>query len=276
MMRVGFIVITVFWAFQAATQQWDLGLSLGGANYNGDLSENWKSSLKSTHPYLGVHARLSLDPFFSLRILYARFTLSGSDSYSTNESIKKRNLSFSSDMSEWSLTAQVQVLDLFSYEPLRCSPFLQLGLGIVYFNPRTYYQGTWVSLQPLGTEGQGLPNYKDPYALHALCGIMGGGLRFALSSNVTIAMEYVWRLSASDYIDDASGYYVSYSYLLQNKGRTAADLGNKIDAQTGDQRANPKSNDGYQSFSFSVNFHLGKNNYFKNSLYKKPVRCPVF
>lgn len=276
MKRVGFIVISVFWAFQAATQQLDIGLSLGGANYYGDLSESWKSSIKNTYPYLAVHARLALDPFFSLRLQYARFKLSGSDEQASNALLKKRNLNFTSTMSEWSVSAQLQILDLFSYEPLRFSPFLQLGIGLGFFNPRSYYQGVWVELQPLGTEGQGLPNYSDKYALEAVSWMFGGGVRYPLSSNITIALEYSWRLSTSDYLDDASGYYVSYQELLQSKGRTAADLGNKINAQTGEQRANPKSNDGYQSVSLSLNFHLGKNQYFRNSLYKKPVRCPVF
>ena len=31
-----------------------------------------------------------------------------------------------------------------------------VGVGGFYFNPKAKYEGKWVSLQPLGTEGQGL------------------------------------------------------------------------------------------------------------------------
>ena len=59
----------------------------------------------------------------------------------------------------------------------RFTPFVYAGAGMCWFNPQALYEGQWVELQPLGTEGQGLPQYPDrqPYAKYTFVFPFGGG-----------------------------------------------------------------------------------------------------
>ena len=43
----------------------------------------------------------------------------------------------------------------------RWTPYVTGGAAVFTFNPKAEYNGEWVALQPLGTEGQGLPQYPD-------------------------------------------------------------------------------------------------------------------
>lgn len=258
------------------SQTFDLGVSLGAASYNGDLSESASASLRRSQLAQGLVARLELDPVFSLRLQYAKMTISGSDADAVNPLLRKRNLHFRSELSEIALTGQLQVFNLFRIEPLRFSPYLFLGAGLCWYNPEAEYGGRWLALRSLGTEGQGMPGYPKAYSGHAIAVLMGAGMRYPLSVHFSIGLEACLRFTNTDYLDDASGNYVAYGELLRSRGRAAADLGNKIDARTGQQRANPKSNDGYQSLSFSLHYHFGTNPLFRNSLFKNPVRCPAF
>lgn len=260
----------------AITQQLDLGLYLGAANYNGDLSENLRSSLNHNHPMVNVQVRLDVDPVFSLKFQATQLTISGDDSKATNPQLLKRNLNFETRIYELALIGQMQIFNLFRLEPMRFSPYLQMGFAYLNFHPRGLYNGSLVDLQALGTEGQGMPGYPDKYNLHTTAYVFGGGLRYHLTAHLSLGLELNLRLSNTDYLDDASGNYVAYHELLRFKGRTAAELGNKINARTGQQRANPKSNDGYQTLGIGLHYHFGKNPLFKNSLFRNPVRCPSF
>jgi hypothetical protein len=258
------------------SQTFDLGISLGAASYNGDLSESVSASLRRSHLAQCLVARLELDPVFSLRLQYTRMTVSGDDADAVNPLLRKRNLHFRSELSEIALTGQLQVFNLFRMEPLRFSPYLFLGAGLCWYSPEAEYGGRWIALRSLGTEGQGMPGYPEAYSGRAVAVLMGTGMRYPLSLHFSVGVEACLRFTNTDYLDDASGNYVAYGELLRSRGRAAADLGNKIDAHTGQQRANPKSNDGYQSLSLSLHYHFGKNPLFKNSLFKNPVRCPAF
>lgn len=275
-MRFVYLFILIMGLAQAKTQHLSLGLSAGAANYNGDLTENIRSSIKQSHPYFGVQAILDLDQVFSLQLQYVKTKVSGNDALASSPLLRARNLNFESNINEISLVGQMRILNLFREEPLKFSPYLQLGLAHFSFNPRTEYGGVMVDLQPLGTEGQGMSFYPDRYHLNSTAFISGFGARYQHNANFSLSLEFNFRLLSTDYLDDASGDYVSYEELNQFRGRTSAELGNKIRAATGRQRANPKSNDSYQSLSLGIQYHFGKNPYFRNSLYKKPVRCFSF
>jgi len=273
------LLITIVFSISSLcgnAQEIDLGISFGAANYNGDLSENLKSSLNYNHFAISGQIRMDVDPVFSFKIQYSNFQLSGTDASAKDPQLRNRNLQFQSSIHEWMLVGQMQVFNLFRQEPLRLSPYLQLGFGALHFNPQAMYNGSLVALQPLGTEGQGMPGKNAPYALWTTAYVFGGGIRYHVSAHFSLSAELCLRLTNTDYLDDASTDYVDYDLLYQTRGRTAAELGNKIRARSGAQRANPKSNDGYQSLTLGLHYHLGKNPIFKNSLFKNPVRCPVF
>ena len=58
------------------------------------------------------------------------------------------------------------------------------------FDPKTYYQNELVRLQPLGTEGQFLPNSKlKPYALHTITRPLGGIIEFDVAPKTSFGFE---------------------------------------------------------------------------------------
>ncbi len=79
---------------------------------------------------------------------------------------------------------------------------------------RRYY------LQPLSTEGEGLPQYpgQKPYNLTQFAIPFGGGIKFRVSENVVLAYEIGFRKTFTDYLDDVSTFYVDQAILQTAKG----------------------------------------------------------
>ena len=96
-------------------------------------------------------------------------------------------------------------------------------------NPNTGYAryyplndaGEWVSLRDLGTEGQNFTSEQkqryeelygrklsDPYSRIQLVIPVGIGARYKLSNNLDIGIEFSYRHTFTDYLDDVSGYHV--------------------------------------------------------------------
>lgn len=81
-----------------------------------------------------------------------------------------------------------------------------LGIGAFFFNPQARYTGSWVNLQPLGTEGQGL-NGKKKYSRFNVAVPIGIGFKYALDRKWSVGLEYGIRKTFTDYIDDVSTVY---------------------------------------------------------------------
>lgn len=276
-MRITVLTILSLCWLQGITQNIDLGVSFGASNYSGDLTESIKASVKQSHPCFGLHLRAEIDPVFSLRLHFMQLAVSGDDRYSTRPGIDKRKLQFESQIQELGFYGQFQLLSLFLERAPRLSPYLEFGVSAFHFNPKANYFGSAVSLQALGTEGQGMPNYDPKYSLYSYALNFGFGLRYFISSSYSLSLDMLARQTGTDYLDDASKNYVSYQELLENNGPVAAALGNKINAATGTQRANPADKDWYQSLTIGFSYHFGKKyHYFNPSLQKHQIRCPHF
>ncbi|MGB4969858.1 MAG: DUF6089 family protein [Saprospiraceae bacterium] len=276
-MRITTFFILLFYACHGLTQNVDFGLCIGGSNYSGDLTENANAALKQTHPSFGLHGRVEIDPMLSLQLQYMYLEVSGDDKLAIRAGNRARNLNFNSKIQELSFLGQIQILNIFSEKAKRISPYLQFGVSGFHFNPTTEFKGNTVELQPLGTEGQGMPNYEPRYKLtnFALC--FGFGVRYFISSKYSIALDAFARQTNTDYLDDASTNYVAYELLQNNNGKMAADLGNKILAKSGTKRANPIDKDWYQSLSIVISYHFGKKYHYRNpSLRKNQILCPFF
>ena len=79
--------------------------------------------------------------------------------------LKPRNLSFNTSIKEASLGLETSLLDLST---TRFTPYVYGSISLYHFNPWAYdNSGKKVFLQPLSTEGQGLPQYskQKPYKL---------------------------------------------------------------------------------------------------------------
>lgn len=189
----------------------------------------------------------------------------------------ERNLSFRSNISELSLTAEIHPLFLFinwedrKQDPPRLSPYLLGGIGYFSFNPQAKLGNNWVDLQPLSTEGQGFKEYpsRKPYALKQVNFPVGLGFRYELSSLLSVRAEFVYRILTTDYLDDVSRWYIDptlyANYFSGNKLTNALLLNDRkyeinpgSVTYPGDQRGDPRDNDAYMSFNIKLGLTLGR------------------
>jgi len=266
----------------------EVGISVGSSSFLGDLGGAnsigrafvYDLDLFSTRPAIGIFFRQSIGYRFALRFngYYARVW--GDDALTNAKTPAAgsgwhryyRNLSFRSYIIEASVVGE---LNLLPFEPgsmnNRFTPYIFAGAGAFRFDPKAYYNGSWVRLQPLGTEGQGLIQYpeKRKYSLIQLAFPMGVGVKTNLNSHYTLGFEIGHRVTTTDYIDDVSTTYPDPAFFYANyppqQAALAAALSDRSTGEhpsktaPGQQRGDPSDNDSYfftgvtLSYTFSTN-----------------------
>ncbi|MBK9631280.1 MAG: outer membrane beta-barrel protein [Saprospiraceae bacterium] len=275
---IRFVLPFLFIHFSMA-QQMGVGFMLGGANYAGDLTENWKSSFSQTKPTVGLLYNLQLNPIVDFKLQYWLLSLQADDALSTQDWKKQRNFNFKSTIHNIDVGVDLHLWSMIQSQYL-LNPYLSLGLSFFKFNPKTKFEGNWVNLSELGTEGQGMPGYAQKYSLFSHAMTFGVGLEYPLSHRISIGLELKWRKTQTDYLDDLSGKYVSYDDLLFWNGRTAAELGNPQNITANTQRGNSKDNDWFQTFSIHFVYHWTQQISLLNPVdtpkRTRKLRCPKF
>lgn len=267
-------------------QYLDLGISLGGANYLGDLTpSSFFASVGETGGYAGVRGRYHFNDRFALRVggNFGVISAYDADAVRRNGDRWERNLHFRSRIREIEMTLQ---FNLLPYRPLqsqhRFIPYLFIGLAGFEFNPQASYQDQWYDLQPLGTEGQGLSGYPEKYSLTQIAVPFGLGLTFALTKNLNAGFELSMRKTFTDYLDDVSSDYPDLNELAMERGDIARRLSWRTDEilpdarppVKGAERGDPRDLDWYifGGFSLSYTFIAPDNRRLKAKRGK--VRCP--
>lgn len=258
-----------------AKSQVQIGVFGGISNYVGDINEK---PYRNSGAAIGLTAGYQLSPRINLRAGFTYAKVAGADSLNTQEDLRLRNLSFQSNITEFSVIGE---FNTFSMNVRRWSPYLFGGLAVYHFNPYTFdQQNQKVYLQPLSTEGEGLTGYpQKPYSLTQLALPFGGGIKYAISPNVRIALEIGMRKLFTDYLDDVSGNYADPNDLLAAKGQEAVDLsyredelpeGDPVYPQKGITRGSPKYKDYYYLSGIHLTFFLpGKNQ--RERIYSSPA-----
>src|SRR6185295_9077554 len=83
-------------------------------------------------------------------------------------------------------------------------------------------------------EGQGIAGYqRSPYALTQFAIPLGGGVKYALTSNIHTGLEIGIRKLFTDYLDDVSTTYADPNDLLAAKGQLAVDMSYRGDEIAG-------------------------------------------
>ncbi len=259
-------------AARLPAQYLEVGALLGTANYLGDLSNNSGAFyLRETKPAVGALVRFNIGNHISLRGGLTSAWISGRDANVRNDDfVRRRNLSFRTNILELSLIGEV---NLPGYQPYGLrrpfSPYLYGGVAFLRFNPKTRYEGAWVELQPLGTEGQGMAaTGRDPYLLTGIAIPFGVGVKYALTDRVNLGLDLGARFAYTDYLDDVSTDYLSYPELLAGNGPLAAALGNRtgeleggdpVVVETGTRRGDLRPNDWYFVLGATISYNLVDN-----------------
>lgn len=240
-----------------------MNIGLGIANYYGDLTENFHLFNQSSFS-LGAGLSYRIIPHLSARADIAVNKIQASDSRNNRVDLQNRNLSFKSFVWDLNLAVQYEVLNLDKY---KVTPYVFVGFGVFYFNPYTKdANGYKQFLQYLGTEGQGLTGYPDrkKYKRTQFEIPFGGGLKWAVNKKINLGLEYKFRKTNTDYLDDVSRLGYPNKALLDAKNPRTATLtwrGGEVGAggyptNPNLNRGNPNKNDVFYTMQFKVGIQL--------------------
>lgn len=271
-MKVSTTILLMLVCFALRAQPIDIGFTIGSMAYNGDLSPNSPvDMIQQIRPAFGVFGRTSFSNHFSAKLMLNFGSVDGDDAYGA---YPDRGYQFQSGIFEATLTGELHLIRIRHTESSFTFPYLFGGIGMFHFNPKAELEdGSFVELQPLGTEGQGLPGYEAPYALTQFNVPLGAGVRFVLSDRWSVSFEVGGRLLFTDYLDDVGGAQVNYADVYEGNGPLAAQLSNpglpNEPVQVIYQRGVP-SRDWYYMGALMVSYNFGE---AIRKAFRDPVPC---
>ncbi|MEL7118926.1 MAG: DUF6089 family protein [Bacteroidota bacterium] len=197
-------VALLLWAlplFVCAQAKLEMGLFLGGANYQGDLVPSNGPLLSETNPAVGLFTRIRLSDHFALKSLAAFGQISGADTnFDEPHYASSRNAAFTNSIID--LTVQLEwspfVFNVGSDSLGRSKairPYLFSGIGALYSNPQ--YSTTAGELIPEILRSDFEEDYTGVYPSIPL----GGGITFPLGNKVNFGLEAGVRYSFMDFFD---------------------------------------------------------------------------
>ncbi len=237
----------------------------GTAHYFGELVN--PNSLGKYRPNIVVGAEYYLYNRISVRTELSWFMIAGDDEDANSDRVQ-RNLSFFSNNFELDATGAVY---LFPNRPrFYQRPAINLygfaGVGLLYFNPKTRYNGDVVALAPLQTEGRQYSRVIPviPFGL---------GVKLKCDPFWNVILEAGYRLTFSDHLDDVSSReFPDQASLTSDLARALSDRraeryikkGLPVPAvydptspgYSNVVRGNPDTNDGYILFNVKVQYYV--------------------
>jgi hypothetical protein len=246
---------------------------LGGANQVGtNFLKDFEFS--ATRPSAMIGVRYKNARYFGFKSALYFGMLNGNDNLTTEPFRHNRNLHFRSPIVEFSgqlegyITKEQQghlyrIKNAKGMKHIDMQIYGFIGIGAFYFNPQAFYAGSWVNLQPLGTEGQGLISGHKKYSRINVAVPIGIGFKYALDRKWSLGLEYGIRKTFTDYIDDVSTVYYrdttgswspAQTYLADpSLGEIQLPDGIEV-TQTGQQRGDSKDKDAYMFAHVTVSY----------------------
>ncbi len=233
-----------------------VSLGSGTANYYGEMVN--PGEFGTLKPNVAAGAEYYMTDRISIRGELTWFQLSGNDADADDDRVE-RNLSFRSNNIELSLMGAINLspMGLRFYQRSKLNFHAFAGIGALYFNPKAKYQGEWHALQPLQTENKKYSRFQPVIPL-------GFGARIKLDPFFNILVEAGYRITFTDYLDDASSTrYVDGALLKNDLARALADRRVEIDTQPSrptevGKRGNPAHNDGYFITNITLQYYIPK------------------
>lgn len=231
-----------------------VSIGSGTANYYGEMVN--PGEFGTLKPNIAIGAEYYMTSRISVRSELTWFQLSGDDSKADDDR-RERNLSFTSNNIELSLLGAINLspMGLRFYQRSQLNLHAFAGIGLLYFNPKAEYQGQKYALQPLQTENQKYSRVQPVIPF-------GMGARIKLDPFFNILIEAGYRITFTDYLDDASvRRYPDGALLKSDLARALSDRRVEIDTQPSDPtnvgvRGNPKENDGYFITNITLQYYI--------------------
>ena len=161
MRRVALFIVLFIGSIQSKAQYLEsfehvgeFGISVGVAHYFGDLNPN----INFNKPKFSgaIHYTKQMNNYVGIKISATYAFLAYADKYSKNVVQQIRNLSFNTDVYEFSING---TFNFFQFNPgfegYNYTPYIGIGFGVFSYDPYTIYKGEKYYLRTIGTEGQG-------------------------------------------------------------------------------------------------------------------------
>lgn len=211
-----FLFLVPFLAFAQKSQ---LGVTVGLAGYQGDLT--YATSLQEAGIAGGIFYKNAISNKLFLRAGLNFGSFNGDDEFYADDS-NGRNFSFTTNFVDASVGLEYAFLGKPRYDNTgvfqkNFTPYVNVGLGFVNASPEVTAAGTGV----LKSED------LDPSTAHFMVPF-GAGLKYDLSEKLTLGLEFSVRAPFSDYLDGIS------------------------------ESANPEKNDWYYIGGVTASYHFGK------------------
>jgi hypothetical protein len=225
---------------------------LGTSTYFGELAND--GDYIDAKPTVSAGLQYYFTNRISVRSELTWFQISGDDAEANDNSRIRRNLSFISNNFEFNAVGIIQLGPHGQrfYQRPKLNVYGFAGIGLLYFNPKTEYQGEKVVLQPLQTEGvkysRVIPTI--PYGL---------GAKLMLSPFMNVSLEAGYRKVFTDYLDDVSTIHLGLGAFNDPLAEALSDRRPELGipaADPGTQRGNSDKKDGYMLLTVKVEYYL--------------------
>ena len=264
----------------------EVQIQIGGSGFLGDLGGRDQIGkdyspvdleIATTRPAVSAAFRYKLNKNINWHSSFNYLHLKGDDKLTQEPFRNNRNLNFKSNIFELSTRIEFGISSikrpgvyslkksLVRTSKTRAYELIGfVGVGAFYFNPKGLdpSTGKYVALQPLHTEGQGLAGGPKQYKKISISLPVGAALHVILNKYWSVGLEFCYRKTFTDYIDDVSSTYYDNTSLANAYGATSALMAdpskgdipgatsNNADG-TGAQRGD-KNKDSYASLQVTV------------------------
>jgi hypothetical protein len=279
---------------------WSVGTNIGLLDLWGDVGTKSLIDHYSNEKYWGrpcfmggFFVRYSAHPALAIRLGGNYGTLYATDEWNKEKAKKAtsieddayqrylRNQSVRANTWETSLLFEISPMRMNvdgSQARKRFQPELLVGFAYFHFKPTAKYidpagnDRGYVNLYDLNVEATGLPTeaYKDAppkYNLWQMAVPVGIGVKWDIGRRMALGIEYLYRITFTDYLDNVSGKYVDpalyASYLTPQEAALAAAMSDRsweidkgVKHQPGEQRGNAANKDSYSTFGVTLIFKV--------------------
>lgn len=234
----------------AQNSRWGLFVGGGTTWYYGDLNDRLTAHPKLFRYYLTGGLIYKASPRVYINGAFAMGRIAGADSLAIQEFNNKRNLNFTNDIWQATLRAEYRLLGYHNGNTRRVTPYVFAGVGYFHYDPKGVRNGTEISLQPLGTEGQYITGADNPapYKLYSFNFPVGIGVEFRLTRSLSARVELTNHFTLTDYFDDVSTDYADSAALANASGPLAVQMASNLATgypREGFGRGDPKQKDSY-------------------------------
>jgi len=257
---------------------------LGGRDKQGSDYTPLDLNFNQSKLAIGIGGRYKLERWLNVAGKFSYLRVSGDDAATNDVYRHNRNLNFKSNIFE--LTGRLEA----GYQSSRRSSnkygirrnygrmrnithnlFFFIGIGGFYYNPYGRGpDGKMVALRPLHTEGQTLAGGPSEYSNFSVCIPVGAYYKVSINKMWSIGIEFCYRKTFTDYIDDVGSRYFDKTKLAAQPGIGAlsaymsdpnlgqiygfsAPAADGTPAQRGD-----KQKDAYLSLEFTLSYTFKK------------------